>query len=280
MLVSLNQREKVELRQRLKDKTVLSATTENFLVASSRKSSWDGYVHPSSLDWNSAVDTQMKSLRKEFVPSVFTLKRMAVGSIIHNYIQHLQHESFFAGKSHREVHITSDKLLFRGTPDQYGEHKHLGNVLIEYKSVSSYQRDKTFADKVLKRMIQADAWENLNEKDREEAYNRLCVKYVDYANPETNHLTQAFTYAFIMKREFGFFPDHICVCYVRKESLDTMEFWYPVKDHQDLLRKAVDNYKAVLEATVADPLGKEMRRKWRSRKEEDTTVGVATQNSP
>lgn len=253
MLISLKDRQSGELRTALKNNAVISEMTKKTLLSRQRRSGgWDGYIHPSSLDWNKSVDAQVKKLKKSWEPSVDALRRMEVGNILHEYIQAEIHDNFCKGNSVREEHMESHKLLFRGTYDQMAPHTDLGLIILEYKSIASYQRDKASAESMMKKMV-------VPEEIREEVFNRLCVKYVEYTEPKSDHLTQVFTYIFMRKLLKLSVPERASVIYIRKETLDTMEFWYEVAKRKDLIKKAVDNYKAVFEAVLKDPEGIEIR---------------------
>lgn len=245
-LLKLDDYEKKQLKKLVEDQNLLETYHARSLAQKQHKSrKWDGYIHPSALSWNSSVDAQMKKLRKEFTPTPESLQRMEVGNVIHDYYQEKVDKTLFFGKSHMERHIERDDILFRGTPDQWGPTRHMGNVLLEFKSISSYQRDQKTADKLIK-YVDAPA------EEAEEIYKRLCIKYVDYTEPKVEHLTQVFTYAFIMKLEYGFYPDWVCIGYIRKETFKTMEFWYRVPEHKEYIQKAVDNYNAVLDRVIQE----------------------------
>lgn len=242
MLISLEAQQKANLEQDITEGKVVSGLLERDLVYTERRHpGWDGYLHPSCLDWNSPVESQLKKLQKEFNIHPAGLQRMKVGSLVHEFIQDFIHTSFFNGNSHVEEHIEDHELLFRGTPDQWGEHCTLGTVVFEYKSISSYQSDAISA-KTLRIL------EPVLPLLPEDYLKRLKVKYIQYTEPKSDHLTQAFTYAFMMKRKYGKLPDWVCICYIRKETLGTIEFWLNVPKHLDLVKKAWDNYKAVYKA--------------------------------
>lgn len=242
MLISLEAQQKANLEQEILEGSVISGLLERDLVHAERgHPGWDGYLHPSCLNWNSSAESQLNKLRKKFSVHPAGIQRMKVGSLVHDFIQKFVHESFFNGKSHVEEHIEDNDLLFRGTPDQWGEHPQLGLVVFEYKSISSYQSD-VIPVKVMR------ALEPILPSLPEDYLKRLKIKYIQYTEPKSDHLTQAFTYAFMMKRKYGKLPDWVCICYIRKETLRTIEFWLNVPKHLDLVKKAWDNYKAVYKA--------------------------------
>lgn len=236
MLLSISDKDKIELKKRITEGTVLANAHERYITSQNNKQrEWDRYIHPSALDWSSSVEAQIKKLQKTWKPNPEALQRMQIGNLIHDYFQEKQDKYFFGGKSRMEQHIENNKALFRGTPDQWGPHKHLGNVLVEYKSISSYQRDKRAADRLIKKIqVPAEIYD--------EIYAKLGITYVDYQAPKSDHLTQAFTYVLLLQWTHGIQIDHVCICYIRKENLGTIEFWLAVSQCSDYMKKAYENY--------------------------------------
>lgn len=246
MLVSQAKQKELELKKAHSGQYLLQHILGEHVLKNQRQhGGWDGYIHPSSLDWNKSPEAQVNSLRKTWQPSVDSLLRMEVGNLIHDKIQSVLIKDFF--ESHQtEEHLSDDKILFRGTPDQIGTHKTLGSFILEYKSVASYQRDKSNADRKIKKLG------DLGEL-HDDVYNSLCIKYQDYKEPKSDHLTQLFTYIWILAYLKKEIPKHAGVVYIRKDNMNTMEFWYKVSENKDLIVKAKDNYQKVYNLVLKDP---------------------------
>ena len=161
---------------------------------------------------------------------------MEVGNVIHEWIQPLMAESFFTRDVHTEEHIEDHDLLFRGTPDQWGYVEGVGWVLMEYKSIASYQSDKRKADKYIK-LVQTD-----DEEVYQDIYTRLKTGWTEYSEPKAEHLTQFFTYVLVIKHHYGITIDKGCICYLRKDTLEPMEFWFDIREETEMLKRAMDNF--------------------------------------
>lgn len=254
MLLNLQERNKIRLLKALEEGNLIESTLDDSLARQQAKHNrWDGYIHPSALSWASAPENQLKKLQKTFLPGVSQLKRMQIGTIIHDDIQSRIHKYLFNSKSHSEEHIYIPSMLFKGTPDQFGKLPGLGTVLIEYKSVSSYQQDSNFKSY----LNHIEIKETMPEAKISETEKRIKTRYVVKDVPDSEHLTQTFTYALMIKEKYGYFPDYALVCYLRKDTYETMEFVYKISNHKDLLKKALDNYKAVY--ALVKEAGKEIR---------------------
>lgn len=219
--------------------------------------SWDGWIHPSSLNVNSKVETQLKKLSKETKMPPAAIKRMQVGEALHNHWQSLMEKSFFVkGKCHTEEHIEIPKLLFRGTPDQWGTHPFVGNVLMEYKSFSSYRRDKKQGEKFME-WVKDDTPSQIQKI----MFDRLATFYDFKDRPEIDHMTQAFIYTWAIYKKYGILMDWVCIAYLRKDNLDVVEFWYSVKKEKEFMEKCINNYKDVFKEVKI--LGKQKRKEFK-----------------
>lgn len=203
---------------------------------------WDGYIHPSSLDWTKTPEQQFEAIRRNYTIPVEGLRRMSVGTVLHDHIQDVMSQYLFVpGVPTAELGIESYPHRFRGTPDQYGATKFGKNVLLEYKSISSYQVAKDSVVKRLEKSLDAA------HPDRDEILKRVKQAYIDYTKPMENHLCQAFTYAVMLWVVKKITIDTVGIVYLRKETLGTIEFYYNLEEHTDLLEKAAQNYRNVLE---------------------------------
>lgn len=199
---------------------------------------WDGMIHPSSLDWSAKPEAQFSRMINKHKHVADTLKRFRLGNIIHKDFEKALHEGFFGGKGQREDGIRDERTLFQGTPDIFGPHPILGNVLFELKSVSTYQRDKKTGESLLKKIQYPD---DLAEKLME----RLCVGRKNLDTPASDHLTQGFTYVWALSQLCDYQIDWLCILYLHKDAYTITEFWYKIDEHRELLKKAKANYTQV-----------------------------------
>lgn len=251
-----------ECKERLKNNNVFTIEIDEHLVRTQKFTPADGFVHPSSLNWNSKPETQVKKLLTKRRQAASLLRIFRLGDLIHEDIQSLLSDHCFV-KTYIERHIEVPKIFFRGTPDLLGKHKILGSVLLELKSISKYQKDRKKGDVWFN-----DIWKtysNLNETDKfsdvewEEIYERVCTGEYHINEPKSEHLTQAFTYAWVLGL-LKYPIDYVCIGYVRKDTYQIVEFWYNVLQSKELIEKAGNNYIKVM---------KLLRKEWKELSYED-----------
>ena len=247
---------------------------------------WDGYIHPSHLDWSKAPEKQFeKHVNKGWKAAIEAKRRFALGDLIHEYVQS-QLEKSYGG--YREVRVSCDKSMFHGTCDFVGLHDRLGTTVFEIKSYSPTERDTTWANNMrekFERLLSSAGFERerkkgenltsryhvFTDKQIEELYHRLNTREKVLDKPSEDHLTQGFTYAWQLTRNKGGLVqrfsksgkavkdsdgnnvwdfielppiERVCICYVNKATLETVEFWYNLnkKKGSKLYTKAKENY--------------------------------------
>lgn len=285
-MVLLNLGLKDELKTQIKTGTFVQALLDRYIKEVTPDHDWDGYIHPSYLDWEKTPEQQVQGLlKKGKKPKPVEMHRyFQLGNLIHNDIQ-TACEKYLPG--YAEIGWKSDKYLFAGTADYVGLHKKLGGVVFEFKSYGELQKDvaagKTLFDKIQHQLL-PDKVVNIKgqevtvtygfgsstftQKQLDEVGERLLTRERVIYQPESNHLTQGFTYAWIFNKigygvqridveKNGKFREvlkkrtlpeieWVCICYIGKNKYQTKEFWYSLKKHADLVKRAESNYKRVL----------------------------------
>lgn len=275
-----------DLKTQIKTGTFVQSIMDKHIRACTPDKEWDGYIHPSYLDWEKSPEQQVQGLLKKGKTQkpVEMHRYFQLGNLIHEDIQ-TAFEKYLPG--YAEIGWKSDKYLFAGTADYVGLHPKLGGIVFEFKSYGELQRD-TAGGKVLFNKIQhqllPDKVVNIKgeevtvtygfgsstftQKQLDETGERLLTKERVLVAPESNHLTQGFTYAWIFNK-IGYGVQRIdverngkvrevlkkrvlpgikwvCICYIGKNKYQTSEFWYSLKKHSDLVKRAESNYKRVL----------------------------------
>jgi len=299
MLPTIEQEADMSLKSLIRNGRLMQSILDSSLIHNNEERTWDGYIHPSHLDWSKPVDKQFNDhvTKGSFRFPVEALRRFELGNLIHDRIQMLVEQQL---EGWREVRFNPEDLMFHGTADFIASHSILGGILFEFKSFSELQRDASFGsrmkmkfenqlklhvgqkERTYKSKVTAkeetlkhiDKYHLFTDRELEESYERLMTYKKVYKKPDESHLTQAFTYAWIARRlgvgKVQRFDNvgnavyskkgkeiwdevelpkikWVCVCYIGKNTMETQEFWYKVKDNKDLLKKAIKNYKGVLE---------------------------------
>lgn len=205
---------------------------------------WDGYIHPSQLNWRSKPETQAsKLINKGKTPLVGDpLRAFMVGDHIHDQVEKMVKRHIFS-TGYAEVPLVVKKWLFKGTADYVGYTPALGWTLIDFKSYSELQRDKAFGQRLAKDL--GLTWDDLSE----ETQTYLSIKERQHDNPDPAHLTQAFTYTYFFNKYNEFLPfpkiKTVAICYIGKDKMRTREFYLPLNKNKHLLKKTVENYSSV-----------------------------------
>lgn len=303
MLLTIEQNATQTVMDLVKAGRFTQSLLDSSLMANNEERTWDGYIHPSHLDWTKTPEKQFEAHvnKGSFRFPVEALRRFELGNLIHDRIQMLIEQQV---DGWREVRFNPEELKFHGTADFIMQHELLGGVVFEFKSFSELQRDASFGERI-KRKFETHLKLEVGEKERHykskltgkeetlthvnrynlftdhelnEAYDRMMSYKKVYKKADEAHLTQAFTYAWIA-RKLGIgkvqrFDNTgnavltkkgkevwdeielprvkwVCVCYIGKNGMETQEFWYRIKDHKDLIKKAAKNYKRILNLVEA-----------------------------
>lgn len=297
MIVSLGNQEKTFYKEKLRERKVVqhfldkgienidSDFTLELPQTVYEDDSWDGYLHPSYLDWSKSAEKQLVKLENKGKYNAHaTANRMYyLGNLLHAAVQHLVSPAFTL--AYPEIGLRIEKYAFKGTSDFIGYHPTLGWVLFEFKSYGELQRDATLgktlnakldgilsglrtehnqSTKPLHSSEYASSQANISYAHMAHIRTRLMNCERDMSKAQEDHVCQAFTYTWLLQmRGFGVqrrkkqdgtevlakrdIPriDRVCVCYIGKSKFETVEFWYSVKKHQHLIEKAKDNYISV-----------------------------------
>jgi hypothetical protein len=208
---------------------------------------WDGYIHPSALDWNSAPETQYKKLYTkgdlELQDGSALLKNFAQGDLLHlELCKRLQPTL----KGDFEVGFINKEIRFMGTADWIVKIPGMGTCLLDFKTFNPLSRDKARA----KQLLTKEKIELTGELlDRVNSSERVMTE------PDQKHLTQVFTYAYIFNmftNNFRFDKiDTVGVIYLNKSEWAIKEFYLKLSDNQALLEKAANNYVEVLKLVIS-----------------------------
>lgn len=283
MLLNLGQSEKHTVQKLVSTGTFVQNVIDEY-VSSAEDKPFDGYIHPSYLDWSKKPEAQVKKLmNKGHRAAVEAYRAYAQGNMIHELI-----ETAFDGRveGYSEIGYKSESILFAGTADYVAKIHSLGGVLFEFKSYSELQTDNVTGRTLFAKLEQAagsmlrntdnpitkeaiangliNKYHLITDTQLKEIEKRLCTKEREHPKPDAAHLTQACTYAWIFNK-IGYgvqrqkvdgeevltrreLPEirWICVCYIGKGKWTTREFWIPVYRKPELLEKAKRNYGNVL----------------------------------
>lgn len=213
-----------------------------------RQREWDGQIHPSALNWNSSPMTQYKKLynKGQSQPGSRQLRAFLVGDFIHDKVEKMVGKQLFTGWA--EVPLINKELKFQGTADFVGFAPGVGWCLIDFKTYSELQTDKMGGDRLAEKyQLDLDADEELKA--------RLYTKRRVLDGPDNAHATQAFTYALFFNQFNNFLPcppvEHVVIAYLGKDQLQIQEFYMSIKDNKHLMKRALENYQAVLSLVEA-----------------------------
>lgn len=262
-MINLQAQQDRELRDSLKAGRFLQTYLDKYIMKMTPNKEWDNMIHPSYLNWDKAPEVQVDNLIRKGSQrlGINAHRNFRLGDLLHNDVQDaLETTTEFVA----EVGYFSQKWLFAGTCDGIMNHPRLGSGVIEFKSYSSLQRDKTGGERLQKKLKQPAILEAVNmnwieDKDWVEILER-CLNKERVVEPTPEHLTQLFTYVWIFNKtggkgyqkqengvieiDFGI-PKWAMLCYIGKEGFETKEFFYQIKKHSELVEKAEQNYKRV-----------------------------------
>jgi hypothetical protein len=300
VLLNLENQGKYLMKDLLQEGRIVQYHIDQAIEEDSEEKPWDGFIHPSHLNWALSPEKQFESHvnKGNWKPAIEAKRRFWLGNLYHDNIQSLLERNF---PGFREVRFDCDEIMFHGTTDYVGIHKKMGCVVFEIKSYEELERDRTWGSNMMEkfhRLLSTAGFERnktytpsdggrpqeithtnryhlFTDLQIAELQHRLMSREKVLKTPSDSHITQGFTYAWMLDRwrggfiqlfdEYGYAvkdengdnvwefielprPDWVCVCYVSKGGLATTEFWYSLKksEGQKLLKKARRNYKAVL----------------------------------
>lgn len=286
-LISVETTGKYHMKDLLSQGKIVQHYLDKAIETQCQDKEWDGYIHPSLLDWGKTSKAQFSShLNKSYRKPIEAKRRFRFGDLVHYDIQDLLNMTL---EGIPEVRFSDEKYKFHGTCDYIAEHKKFGVIYFEFKSFSEYGTDNTNGRRLYQKIrselyekeyLHRDKDTGESEKrivgwgntDLERLEQRLSLYKNIITEPQSAHITQNATYAwFGKKKKYGYVQrfnkygmpvykngeevwdkidvppaDRLCVCYVGKGGYETVEFWYKLPKHNELLERARDNYKAVL----------------------------------
>ena len=108
-----------EIVRLVEERRVIGEVMDLHLYKNQKYAPWDYYIHPSSLNWASRPEAQLKKMMGKRRNDAPLIKTFRLGDIIHDDIQGLLNECLFKW-CNAEQHFESKRLFFRGTPDLFG----------------------------------------------------------------------------------------------------------------------------------------------------------------
>lgn len=239
-MLSVAESERKHYLSAIAEGTLLNNAIESVVKHTPRRV-WDGMIHSSKLDWNKDPQRQFDDhLSNYSFGSTYT----RAGDLYHEDFQKVLDSFFGAQNAYPEYRFQFPDLHFQGTIDRLQLGTPIGNILLEFKTTSELQRDKTGGDRILNGFLKYAPEQNIthskfwidneaNILDRLRTKTRTC-------EPQSNHLTQMFSYVWAMSASVQI--DWAVLVYISRDSYKVVgEFWYPISENQTKVNRAVTN---------------------------------------
>lgn len=257
-MISVNESERRTQLEWLSNREVVKQIFSSMLSLQKPRM-YDGYIHSSKLDWTRDPKKQFEDHLKGGFSGGNGYTR--AGDLYHRDLEDLFDGFYGKGQqngSYPEYKFRLEPLRLQGTVDRIQLGTPIGNILFEFKTTSTYHRNKTKGDAVAKKLLGMQRLHGLESgytlghlfninPQLESLYINDLKPSLDLSvrqiKPEEKHLTQMFTYAWAFSNTFKI--DHCALIYIARDTYEFTEFWYDMNHCQQQVNKAATNYMEV-----------------------------------
>lgn len=214
----------------------------------------DGLIHCSKLDWDKPPHKQYEDCLKDGFSSLELRRYSELGDSIHTAINRTL-DTFYGNPGSQEGRLFLKDYGISGHFDRIQTCPVLGNILFEFKTVSEYERDKTGADRIWKSLYKCkymgDALVTSPEflKHEVEIKERMLAKKKK-PTKVPKHMTQMFTYGYVLSQFCNFTPDHYFLIYISRDNLGCTEFHFNSEEAKEYLNRAYVNLWSVVQCRM------------------------------